>query len=240
MEYPNQDAGPALDADGNWMMPERRYAIIPTNGRDCLWDCLERVMPQVDRTILVVTKVGALSNIPSYLLAQDNWSTIVDTNGPPNISRWWNRGLFFISRNNFLRPEWTYDVAVLNDDALVPDGWFDAVSAGMRAEGAAAGCSGGSGVVVHRQPGPVGLETRMQGFAFMLAGEKGIVANESLHWYFSDDHIDWSARMAGGMVMIPGFPVEHLHPNAQMTAELHAQTAIDAQRFVDIWGMRPW
>jgi hypothetical protein len=174
---------------------------------------------------------------------------------PPNLSALWNAGLDRIEESwvNGKYKYWTrasresnprWDVAILNDDAIVPPGWFDAVSWDMRAFDASAGCSDPDGTlrapVHHRKIGPVGLDRRLVGYAFILRGEHDIRANEDIHWYFSDDHIDYSARELGGTVMIPGFPVEHLHPNGQMSAELSARVAIDARNFKDRWGVMPW
>jgi hypothetical protein len=74
----------------------------------------------------------------------------------------------------------------------------------------------------------------------MVAGELGLRANEDLYWYFSDDWMDWESRKLGGMVMVPGFPVQHLYPNQQVTPEMQVQIAKDAQTFVEIYGTRPW
>jgi hypothetical protein len=141
-----------------------------------------------------------------------------------------------------IRPQW--DIAILNDDAIVPPGWFDAVSEVMRVFDASAGCSDPDGTlrapIHHRKVGPVGLDRRLVGYAFILRGEHNIRANEDLHWYFTDDHIDYAAREEGGTVMVPGFPVQHLHPNGQMTPELSARIAVDAQNFKDRWGIMPW
>jgi hypothetical protein len=216
-----------------------RFVVIPTNGRACLKDCLMAIAPQVDSTIVVYTvpwKDGEVRPHPNSGVA------LRDT-GPPNISRWWNLGLEVCAQVMSLNEGDTpgrYDVAILNDDVIVPPGWFEAVSDGMREHAGAAGCSGGSGIVVHRAPGPVPLHTRLQGFAFILAGEKNIRANEEMRWYFSDDYVDWKAREAGGMVMIPGYSVNHLHPNEQMTGELHQFSAEDAAKFKEIWGIMPW
>jgi hypothetical protein len=159
-----------------------------------------------------------------------------------NISKWWNLGLKLVeswARGNGLK---RWNVAIINDDVIVPRQWTFMVGHSMRQAQAAAACSGGYGPapVIHREPGPVPLHARMQGFAFMLAGEKGVRANEQLKWYFSDDHVDWMARKAGGMVQIPQYHVRHLYPNGQMTPELHAQVAEDAAAFHAYWGMRPW
>ncbi len=218
-----------------------RFAVIPTNGRACLKDCLMAISPQVDSTILVYTvpwKDGEVRPHPHFGVA------LRDV-GSPNISRWWNEGLDICTQVMDMTEGDTpgrYDVAILNDDVIVPPGWFDAVSDGMRMYECAAACSGApnSSPVLLQRPGPVPLHTRLQGFAFILAGEKGIRANEELRWYFSDDYIDWRARELGGMVMVPGHNVNHLYPNEQMTGELHQFSAEDAAKFKEIWGVMPW
>ena len=218
-----------------------RFAVIPTNGRACLKDCLMAISPQVDSTILVYTvpwKDGEVRPHPHFGVA------LRDV-GSPNISRWWNEGLDICTQVMDMTEGDTpgrYDVAILNDDVIVPPGWFDAVSDGMRMYECAAACSGApnSSPVLLQRPGPVPLHTRLQGFAFILAGEKGIRANEELRWYFSDDYIDWRARELGGMVMVPGHSVNHLYPNEQMTGELHQFSAEDAAKFKEIWGVMPW
>jgi hypothetical protein len=219
-----------------------RFAIIPSNGRDCLYQCLDAVVPQVDRTVVISTpdadgkyplnpgavkmrhpgKVGVLRSLVRY-----------------NISAWWHLGLVAAAMHAKSNRVATWEVAVLNDDAIIAPNWVEAVAESMRATGSAAGCSG---LVEHvlREPGPVGLAGRMVGFAFMLAGEQRLRANEDLHWYFTDDYIDWESRKLGGMAMTRNATVEHLHPNGQLNPELHALIAQDAQTFVDIYGMRPW
>jgi len=218
-----------------------RFAVIPTNGRACLKDCLMAISPQVDSIILVYTvpwQDGEVRPHPHFGVA------LRDV-GSPNISRWWNEGLDICTQVMDMTEGDTpgrYDVAILNDDVIVPPGWFDAVSDGMRMYECAAACSGApnSSPVLLQRPGPVPLHTRLQGFAFILAGEKGIRANEELRWYFSDDYIDWRARELGGMVMVPGHSVNHLYPNEQMTGELHQFSAEDAAKFKEIWGVMPW
>lgn len=231
----------------------RRFAVIPTNGRPCLKECVESIVSQVDDVIVI----GGGPNF-SPIVAITDEHTFFIRDEDLNISKWWNKGLEMAETIAGLsgrtripdNPNWgrwegvdQWEVAILNDDTIVPDGWMTAVSSAMREENAAAACSGGTTIphrVTHREPGPVGLITRMKGFAFIVAGEKGLRANEMLRWYFSDDHVDWMARRLGGMVIIPGYGVEHLYPNAQVTPEMHQIIAEDAQQFQAYWGMRPW
>ena len=219
--------------------PRPRFVVIPTNGRACLKDCLQAIQPQVDSVILIYT----VPYVEGELRVRAGQGIVIrDLRRPPNISRWWNQGLTTAQLVMDQLPKQPYDVAVLNDDVIVPPGWFDAVEHDMRKLGGVAGCSGGqyANTLIQTQPGPIPLHHRMQGFAFILAGEAGIRANEDLRWYYSDDFIDWKAREAGGMVQISGYHVEHLHPNAQMTPELHVICGEDAGKFLALWGRMPF
>lgn len=217
-----------------------RYAVIPSNGRDCLWDCLEAIGPQVSMSFIVYTGNDMFKRGRPFPT-----NTMLVHEGPedPNISRWWNEGLSAVE-DVILKADpgpTKWDVAVLNDDAIVPEGWFDAVAGTMRQMGVAAACSGGYGMpVLHTQDQAPPLATRMRGFAFILAGELGLRADEQFVWYCGDDDLGRRAAVAGGMVMVPGFHVDHLYPNGQLTPELHAAIAGDMQRYVDKHGGRPW
>ena len=219
--------------------PIPTYAIIPTNGRDCFEDCLKSVMPQVDRVIVIEGGPEAAYLEPMPF----GWDFSVIREPELNISKWWNLGLSLIADRaaEFHYPKW--NVAILNDDVILPPDWVKVVSTHMREMKAAAASSGNPSPVraLHTQPGPVDLSTRLQGFAFILAGEMGVRANETLKWYFSDDHVDWLSRQKGGVLSIPGYHVEHRYPNGQVTAEIHVQIAEDAKTFAAYWnGLRPW
>ena len=222
-----------------------RFAIIPSNNRPCVRDCVAAIAPQVDCVIRVWTREAAGSD--GFSVGGSPEFVSLNDPGDINISRWFNKGLNYIDTWHMMAKAFgtstdKWDVAILNDDAIVPEGWFDAVSAKMREMKVAAACSGGAAVsmpVLHTQPGPVPIHTRMYGPAFMVAGELGLRANEELKWWFTDDWMDWESRKLGGMVMIPGYQVQHLHPNGQMTGELQEQVSRDATRFKEIYGMMP-
>lgn len=216
-----------------------KLATIPTNGRECVERSIASVLPQVDYLVLV--EAGPRRTKRSY--PED--VTVVSFPGDEcNISKWWNLGLDYCQTLAKASGATTWNTAVINDDVILPPGWMDAVVERMRALQCAAGCSGGRHPTptVHHHAGPVDLYTRLQGFAFVLAGEKGIRADEELVWWCGDDQVDWESRLAGGTVMIPGFHVEHLHPNAHTndSPELAAQTGRDMALFVKKWGKRPW
>jgi hypothetical protein len=220
-------------------MPEPTFAIIPTNGRECFADCLRSVYDQVDRVYVVEGGPDAKLIDAGVDYGRD-FSIIREPE--LNISRWWNLGLALISdrMREHKIPRW--NVAVLNDDTIVPPGWVKVLTQRMRDKGAAAVSSGNPNPIpaLHTTPGPVNLSTRLQGFAFILAGEHGVRANEQLRWYFSDDHVDWLSRQRGGVLSVPGMSVEHRFPNGQVTSEIQEMIAKDAATFQAYWGMRPW
>jgi hypothetical protein len=223
-----------------------RYAVIPSNGRECLKDSVKAIMDQVDRVVIVAT--GGDTAFWAVMRSWVKVEVLGVIRPEANISVWWNAGLNRVERRVtqpiaggqiVLQHKW--DVAVLNDDAIVPEGWFDAVAGTIRQMGVAAGCSGAHGMpVLHTQDVAPPLQTRMQGFAFILAGELGLRADEQFIWYCGDDDLGRRAAVAGGMVMVPGFPVEHLYPNGQVSGKLMSAIPGDMQRYVDKWGQRPW
>jgi GT2 family glycosyltransferase len=216
-------------------------ALIPTRNRPGdLADCVKAIGSQVDKVIVVDNRSDPPVRPEDH---GDNVWVLYCPDDPPNISRLWNAGLQVAASYTNGEP---HSVAVLNDDCVVPAGWFEAVDCAMRGFGAVAGSSDPHGqlgeLLIHHQPGPVDLRWRLCGYAFVLAGEVGLRADESLAWFYGDDDLDWRARQAGGVVIVPGFPVEHRWPNAQTNArpELVAQTGRDRARFAAKWGRTPW
>lgn len=218
-----------------------RYAIIPTANRpQVARQCIDAIAPQVD----VVFVVDNGDNEP--LIDDELYSNLYviqyDKQGQvPNLSLFWNLALDVIKIDTSRMGAEQWDVAILNDDAIVPEGWFDAVSSAMRENNCAAASSCGGAMAIHREPGPVPIMTRMYGPAFIVAGEKGLRGDERLKWYYTDDYMDWESRKLGGMVIIPGYTVNHLHPNAQVTGPIQEQISRDATLFSEIYGgVMPW
>lgn len=220
-----------------------KFAVIPTANRpEVLQQCLEALLPQVD--VAYVIDNGLVRPVPTEGFGENGAyiARVEMASEEFNLSKLWNIGLDLCSAQ--VPDGEPYEVAIVNDDGIIPPGWFEAVSKAMRESGSAAACSDPDNrlrqPMLHREPGPVGLQTRMLGWAFMLAGEKGLRFDEDMKWYFGDDDMDWRSRQEGGMIMIPGYQVINLYPNAQMTPELHAQTGRDREAFEKKWGMAPW
>lgn len=170
-------------------------------------------------------------------------TVIVDDEQPPNLSRLWNVGLGEVAEQARLRGLAEWDVAVVNDDAVIPAGWYDAVAAALRLSTAAAACSDPHGrltapllkIVPDRD-----AFTRLCGWAFMLRGEQALRADEDLRWWFGDTGLDWAARRTGGMVIIPGYPVGNVHANSTTVGALAEQAGRDRATFAAKYGWAPW
>jgi GT2 family glycosyltransferase len=138
----------------------------------------------------------------------------------PNISTMWNMGLS--NAHNYFQSN--YDVAVLNDDAIVPDDWFGRVTAAMRDKGAAAGC-------VLRP-----WDDRMAGYAFVLDGDRGLRLDEQFRWWYGDTDLQRQAEAAGGVAFAHGRDVEHRHPDSTTVGVLAEVAAEDRLRYERKWG----
>lgn len=220
-----------------------RAAVIPARDRhDMLHDCIESVIDQVDRVIVI-------DNLSQPPVDPDPWHGKVGVVSlpidPPNISTLWNVGLSLADAQAHRAEAEQWDIAVLNSDVVVPAGWVMSLSMAMRSATAVLAYPdqhGGRDVVLHTKAEPVDLRQRITGYAYMLRGEAGLRLDESMAWWFSDDDLDWTAREQGGALLVPGIPVEHRAPNISTheRPELLEQTGRDRATFARKWGRTPW
>jgi hypothetical protein len=164
---------------------------------------------------------------------------------PPNLAYLWNTALGRIARVAAIRGLDRWDVALLCDDVALPDDWYDRVSRTLRENNASA-ASGHK----HWSPAQFIIKTqfdrdimnRMAGEAFMLPGEKGLRADESMQWWYLDDDVDMQARAADGMVIAPGPGVQNRQPNywTNVKPNLGEQAGRDAAAFAAKWGQPRW
>lgn len=218
-----------------------RFAVIPTRGDrfDVLQQCAEAIRPQVDRIILVDNSDRGRFFNDGY---RPHVTVVHCDEQPPNLSRLWNLGIQAASDLAWkTQPASHWEVAVLNDDAIVSPRWFQELAEAMRSAGAAAASfCGDGGPWLHKTPGVTPLSQRLCGWAFILAGELGVRADERLRWWCGDNDLDMQSRRLGGTLVLPGDPVRHLFPNQSTTGVLAEQTAVDMATFVEKWGFRPW
>ncbi len=220
-----------------------RAAVIPTRDRhDLLADCINSVVDQVDRVIVI-------DNLSAPPIDPEPWhgkvGVVTVPIDPPNISTLWNVGLALADAQAHQHGADRWDIAVLNSDVVLPAGWIDGLSTAMRAGPAVLAYPdqhGGTRQILHTKAEPVDLRTRITGFAYLLRGETGLRLDESMAWWFSDDSLDWEAREQGGALLVPGLAVEHRCPNGSMyeRPELQEQAGRDRETFQAKWGRTPW
>jgi hypothetical protein len=129
-----------------------------------------------------------------------------DEEQPPNLYRMWNAGFAAAAARelNAGRTEW--DIAVLNDDAVVPAGWMALVADAMRAGSAAAACSAAN----VRQPllRPIPTVTSVN-------GRTGRPLSCAARWPQKPGDPLWAEERAGGSVTLTstGRPDARWHPD---------------------------
>lgn len=220
-----------------------RTAVIPTRDRhDLLTECVGSIVDQVDRVVII-------DNLSSPPVEVEQWHGKVGVvrlpMDPPNISVFWNVGLALADNSAHAAGAEAWDIAVLNNDVVVPPGWIHTLSTAMRSTTAVLAYPdqhGGGRQILHTKAAPVDLRQRITGYAYMLRGEAGLRLDESMAWWASDDDIDWTAREHGGALLVPGIPVEHRCPNVSTDErpELQEQAARDMKTFARKWGRTPW
>jgi glycosyltransferase involved in cell wall biosynthesis len=221
-----------------------RYAIIPTHNRPAELAACIAGLDGVD-TIMVIDNASE-PPVETYALAGAAHTQIVivyDDEQPPNLSRLWNVGLDHVANLAAAAGQHEWDVAILNDDAVVPPGWFTACATAMRAGPAIVACSGAHGTL----PAPLlktapdrDIWTRMCPHAFVTRGEAGLRSDESMRWWFFDTSFDFEARISGGVQLIAGYPTSNTRANSSTVGVLAEQAGRDRETFEAKHGWVPW
>lgn len=224
-----------------------RFATVLTHNRHELLEwCVAALLPQVDGLLVI-------DNASDPPVVGGDYNLVRDNEQPPNLARLMNVGFTYheatVRGANYYGylgeppSASTWDVATVCDDVEVPPGWFDAVATEMRRWNAVAGCSGARGGNLLVKQVPDGdIVNRMQGAAFIVAGEVGLRADENMRWWWQDTDLDWQARAAGGTVIIPGYEAVNSRPNdfTYSVPGLGEQAGRDREAFARKWGGNPW
>lgn len=225
-----------------------RFAVVPTHNRP---DELKKLVTQLSEQCDGVVVVDNASTPPVFareLHDAAGWNlnitVIRDAEQPPNLSRLWNVGLNAVKITMDLIGEDLYDVAIFNDDAVLPDDWWDQVSRHMRFSNAAVACRP---LNSHVLGGPTmktepdgDIMRRLCGWAFMMRGELGLRVDERFRWWYGDTDLDWQARKVGGTLLVPGDQVGNTRANQSTVGVLAEQAGHDRQTFIEKWGWAPW
>ena len=206
------------------------YAVIPSNGRPSLERAVSSLLPQVHE--LLVIQTAGFPPPPGVLTAR--WT------GDFNISQWWNLGIALAALE--YHREKTWDVLIANDDIIAPPGMAAALSTAMRATPAVLACPPHPGTTPDGTPRLItqpGWADHITGWCFLLRGEAGLRCDERFQWWFGDNDLDWTARLEGGSLRVPGCQPEHLHPDRQTreSPRLIDVTRADHRLFEEKWGI---
>lgn len=226
-----------------------RLAVVPAHNRP---DELNRLLAALHDQCDIAVIIDNASTPPLMPKAPGGpiMRLMRDEEQPPNLSRLWNMGLDEAHRMaeawDLLDADGAYDVAVFNDDADVPPGWWDAVSGPLRAHPSA--------VIGHTHtygdPGrpaayrdasaPMDLMERMCPWAFVMRGETGLRSDERMRWWWFDTDFEMRARQVGGVLAVPGPQVANTGANSTTVGALAEQAGRDRETFREIWGYNPW
>lgn len=220
----------------------RHLAVIVTHDREEQFKaCLAAIAPQVDH-VFVCSHVNAETG-PGYAwegnLGEDvTILPMVDLGDEPapNLYWIWNQALEAIEAEN--EGGEISLVAVLNDDAVVPAGWFKAVSSQMIAHDAEAGCAD-PGMSAHYVSRDDSDPVRLAGYAFITKSDRRF--DEKFWWWYGDNDFDWQARADGGVVFVAGLPeVEHpANGGTNVDGALGDIVDRDREYFQEKWGRLP-
>ncbi len=210
----------------------KNYAIILTHNRPTLlYQCVQSIIDQVDMVIIV----DNASN-PSVNILQSGIEVIRDPEQPPNIAKMWNQQINRIAEQNSLEEMW--NIALLCDDTIIPPYWYIKVSTAMRDVGVSAASTHSYAPISssYRLTSLTNGADRMCPWAFMIAGESRLRADESLHWWYCDTDLDWQARVNGGTLIVDGpiVPNERIGEYTQRP-ELSLQAKEDERTFYAKW-----
>lgn len=197
------------------------FLTIPTAGdrTQLLTDLIEGSGLPRDQVIVVATRPGVV--VPGGV-------TIVEDLAPPNIQRWWNRGIDeAVGRGATV-------VAVSNDDVRLSQDTLPGLAEALSSTGAAIASPA-------RPEFPLGLHRgrlvpyapRLWGSLWALRVDSGLRPDPRYVWWYGDNDLDIRARRDHGGVVLVDVPFEHIHPSVSTSQNPHLaeQTDRDAQTF---------
>jgi hypothetical protein len=219
-----------------------RFAVVPTHNRpDRLLSLVTSLNTQADTIIVLDNASDPPVDHAALQAAADKTSVSVlsDPEQPPNLSRFWNVLFDWCAEASTDLERW--DVAVFNDDAQVPAGWYDTVSTALRGHETAVVAHTGT-VALHREDVVTTVDyerhRRMCPWAFVVKGEAGLRSDESMRWWYFDDDFNRRAALAGGVLAVPGPLVVNSLAVQSTTGVLAEQADRDRATFEKKWADR--
>jgi len=143
---------------------------------------------------------------------------------PPNIQRWWNRGI------DIARANGGDYIAVLNDDLLLENNPINTIAQAMKDNDA---------IIGYPHPHSGNGLTHVAGYCWVLDLKSGLRTDETLRWYFGDDDMLLQAIAIGKVINVPAV-IHHLHGVTATNSSKYLVTLakIDQVYFKEKWGKR--
>lgn len=222
-----------------WPVP--RFAIVPTHNRpERLAALVASLGSQADHIVVLDNASEPPVDVEALkaVAGRASVEVIRDEQQPPNISRFWNVMFDRCAELAAEAGQEKWDVASFNDDSIVPAGWYDVCATALREHATA--------VIAHTGTSPVhrpdlvtdiGYERhrRMCPWAYVIRGEAGMRADESLAWWFGDDDLNRRAALAGGVLAVAGPLAINAHAVESTVGELAEQAKRDQATFEAKW-----
>lgn len=201
-----------------------RFAGTPTYNRpDMYAELVANINPQVDTFITVAHGPQAQQYATGTTIPFDETK--------PNLATMWN---MVLDRAHELANGKPYYVAILNDDALVADDWFDRMVDAIERAGAA-------GASTPRAPGKA---HSIFGGAFVVKGGLGVRMSGVCRWWWTDDEIQKQCQALGGFAIVPNVHAVNRLANRSTKSDttLQAMNSEDWPKFKALYGMpeAPW
>ncbi len=216
-----------------------RYAVIPTHNRpERLQALVASLGKQVDHIVVLDNASDPPVDWAQLNAAPAVVEVIRDPEQPPHLSRFWNVLFDHVASHAGAAELEAWDVAVLNDDAIVPSGWFDVCSTVLRGHKTAAVAHTGATPVHHHDlvtAVDYDRSRRMCPWAFVVRGEVGLRADESMRWWWFDDDFNRQAALVGGVLAAPGPLVINALAVTTTVGALAEQAELDRKTFEAKW-----
>jgi len=193
------------------------FLTVPTAGRhpDLLAGLVRDCGLPPDRIVVVATAPG---------VEVADGVVVVRVDGPLNIQRWWLAGIQECVRRGATQ------VAIVNDDVVLPAASLAALAAALDETGAAVASPGPAYLHVTTHL-PVGRG--LDGALWVLDVRTDLRPDPRFVWWYGDDDVDLRARRDhGGLVQVP-VEWEHRHASSATDASpaLQALLASDQRTF---------
>lgn len=217
------------------------YAIIPTYNKA---EQLAQLLQSLSHTAGVIVIDNGDEDFITRRDTPVNTHVIRASAWPPNLSKMWNAGLDIVQAIARVQGFDRWNVAVLNDDVVLPDHrWCERISEALRETNAATAC----GVIepettLLTERSPWTLSRRLCGWAHVSRGELGLRFDEDLKWWFGDTAYDKEARRVGGLLLVGEEYVTNTDADVSThtNPELLAQAGRDRQTYIQKWGNPGW